>query len=879
MLATETSDIRLQTLQERQEQLIQEYLKQDTSAAPSFLKKQSLLLDDYFHESYEHSAVGPAININKNPYAIVALGGYGRQEQCIHSDVDLLFLFENSIPDEAAALVREFIHPLWNIGMDVGYTVQTPDGCIQLAQKDVEMLTSLLDSRFICGISPLYSKLRDQFRKTFMKDQAGDVIDRVIQRNRERHDRFGDSSYLLQPNLKEGDGGLRDYHTIMWIARIKADVQQPRDLEYYGCMSADEFQRLIRSLAFIWHVRNHLHDLAERKYDQLLFRYQEEIARRMKYRKRNSQLPVERFLGELHGHMNFLKQHEQMQVYEMENEKRPRRGRKPRSASLVEGLQVRRGMLGFVSSRIIPENPFLLMQIFEESARLQLPLSPEARRLVREFLHLVTKQFRTAARAVHSFEQILLSSPSRFNVLEAMNETGFLVRFIPQFNAVLNRIQYDEYHLFPVDKHLLRTVDMIKLFGTTEDPTGKPLCAEIYQRLESPVLLLWATLLHDVGKGKSEGDHSTTGAEVVREIMTVKGYSPEEVDTVSFLVAEHLFLVKIATRRDIQDEETALLCARRIKKIDRLDMLYLLAVADSASTGPKAWNAWTASLMEGLYLNVLSVLRTGELTSTEAVTVMDRKKTLLMEAADTNREQEEIEALFHYMSPRYLLYTPTHDLKDHIALYRRLGDARFIWEISQNIVSDTRTLTLCARDFPGLFSKIAGVFTLNSIRILDAQVYTWRNNIALDVFEVEPPPDRLYEQVKWQQAAEALEATLSGEMDIDTTLRERLSEYGYTRPKPVSGQRHLNRVEIDNESSSFFTIIEVFAYDHPGLLYGITDALFKSRLDVWIAKIATKVDQVVDVFYVRDFDGQKIESPDQLAMIQTEVQKVLGEIL
>ncbi len=868
--APQTANQPLAVLKTAREELIADFL---AGKAPDFLHDHAELLDAYFQESYEASDVGPRIGIEKNPYALIALGGYGRREQCVHSDVDLLFLFEDRVPDEAMVLVEEMVYPLWDVGLEVGHATRSLEDCMSVAESEIEVLTALLDARFICGMSFLHSRLRDRFRERIVEARGDAVIERLIERNRGRHDRFGDSTYLLEPNLKEGDGGLRDYHTVLWIARIKAGLTRPRDLEYMGCLSHEEYVTLTEALGFIWHIRNRLHHMVGRKWDHLRFRFQERIAEEMGYRKADGQQPVERFLGELHRHMEFLKEQHDIRVYELETQAR-RRGRKRALNPAREGLEVRSGMLFFTSSRMIRNHPELLLRIFEESARLRIPLSGEAKRLVREFRHMADAEYRRSPDVLAAFEKILRTPAPRFNALEAMLNTGMLASLLPEFERIINRIQYDEYHLFPVDKHSLRVVQTLASFGTDHDPTGRELCGKLYRELKSPLPMLWAALLHDIGKGDPSGDHSESGEPLVRDLLKGRGYDAEFVDVVAFLVRFHLLLVKTATRRDIQDEETAVICAEQVKDIRRLKMLYLLSVADSYATGPKAWNGWTASLLEGLYLNVLNVLENGELATEEALARMEDRRLDVLARAETEAERAAIAGLVAVMSPRYLLYTGPEDIVSHIRLYQSLGDESVVWQVRRREGTQTRTVTVCARDTPGLFSKIAGAFTLHGMQALDAQVYTWRNNVALDVFEVEPPVDRIYEERKWREAESDLRSALAGELNLAEALAERLADYGDARPETT---RHPSKIVVDNDSSSFFTIIEVFSYNTPGLLFGVTDALFQCRLDVWIAKVATKVDQVVDVFYVRDFDGQKVDAPDQVALIREAIARVIRE--
>jgi len=857
-------------LRENSDHLISGFIKKKS---PDFIKRHAQVLDDYFFESFESSRVGPKMGMEKNPYAIIALGGYGRKEQFIHSDVDLLFLFEKYVPDKAEHLIQEIVYPLWDIGFEVGHATRSLKECVKLAIDDIEVLTSLLDARFVCGMSLLYSSLMEHLRKRFKKKHSTKVIKKLVDISQSRHECFGDSSYLLEPNLKEGQGGLRDYHTMLWIARLKSNLKQFRDLEYYGFLSHDEFQSMRQALEFIGNVRNCLHHLSGRKCDQLYFEYQIKMADALRFGKKNGQQPVERFLSKLHSQMEYLKQQHLMFLYELGLIKDVKPSRKALKHTLIKGLEItKNGMINFVSSEDILRDPNLLMKIFKEGATLNIPLSAEAKRLVREFGYLIDEEFSSSTFNLESFERILAKSSSTFNVLDEMLNSAFLIRFIPEFKEISNRIQYDEYHLYPVDRHLLRTVQNINRFGTSEGISKYPLCSDIYKRLKKSHLLLWAALLHDIGKGETGVNHSISGAEIAQSILFKKGYPTEDIETVSFLIKEHLLLIKTATRRDLNDEETAISCARKIKDIDRLKMLYLLTVADSMATGPKAWSDWTASLLRDLFFKVSNVLEKGELASREAVEAVEKKKSEVLGSAIKHYVKNDLETLFNFMSPRYLLYTPPDSIMEHIELYKNIGTADFIWNVTKTPDSNTRTVTICAQDRPGLFSKIAGTFTLNGLDILDAQIFTWRNNIALDIFEVDPPLDQIFEKQRWQQAEAHLRSALSGDLDLKTALEKKITVYRPAK-RYIKGRPH--QVNVDNDSSSFFTIIEVFTYDFPGLLYTITDALFRCGLDIWVAKIATKVDQVVDVFYVRDFDGQKVDSSDQVEKIKTSIKEVL----
>jgi [protein-PII] uridylyltransferase len=736
---------------------------------------------------------------------------------------------------------------------------------VGLAAKDLNILTPMLDARFICGMSMLYTELLNQLREKVVRKHSARILEALVRSTVARHRQYGDSANLLEPHLKEGQGGLRDYHAMLWLARLTHDLHQPRDLEYAGLLSHAEYQALREALHFIWNVRNHLHHLCGRKCDQLHFENQITLAGLFKFKASGGQQAVERFLGELHGRMELVKQQHQMLLHELGLEGKGRRPRRGPKSALAEGLDISAsGMLTFTGPEAIVRRPEILMRIFEESLLLKIPLSAESRRLVREFAHLLTPARRNAPETARAFERVLLAPAAAAGVLEDMLTSGMLQAFIPEFSKIANRIQYDEYHLYPVDKHLLRTVQTLQQLG--EDKTGTDaLYHRVYRELKDRTPLLWAALLHDIGKAESGADHSQAGAETARRIVRDKGMRTAEADTVAFLVREHLYLVKTATRRDILDEETALAAARRIRDIERLKMLFLLSVADSMATGPAAWNDWTAHLLREFFLKVLNVLEKGELASAEAVAAIENKRGELLRSAADLSERRDFEALFADLTPRYLLAVPAEGIGDHLRLFRRMREADFVWDIRPSAAGATRTVTICAKDRPGLVASIAGVFTLNTINILDVQVFTWRNRTALDIFEVTPPPDRIFEKEKWRRAEEQLQSVLSGKLALSEALKGRLAQGPNGRAR---GAKRPHRVRVDNTSSSFFTIVEVFTYDFPGLLFSVTDALFRCGLDIWVAKIATKVDQVVDAFYVRDIDGQKVDDPHRTAEIR-----------
>lgn len=865
---TTASESPITLLQERKRGLVADFVK---GREPHFVEHHAWILDDYFRESVAGSLTGPRMRVERNPFAVIALGGYGRKEQYLYSDVDVLVLFEKKIPAEAKGLVREIFYPLWDIGLDVGYAIRSLKECIALAGQDFEVMTSLLDARLICGISSLYLELSTLLYGRVLPRRSRAYLDWLSGRNLARHSRFGDAAHLLEPNIKDGLGGLRDYHAMLWAARVMCDIGEPREIEFRGYLSREEIQSLTETVSFISTVRNWLHYLSKRKCDKLYFDHQARLAVVLGFKAQDGQRAVERFLGKLHGHMELLKQcHLMFLNRAISMGGKPARSKKTRRR-ITPGIVIVRDALDFESPEVVLGKPHLLMKIFEKSAALGLPLSVEASRLVREFLYLAD-DFRDSQRVVKSFQKILSSPPGAVDVLDEMLNTGMLAALIPEMKTIVNRIQYDEYHVYPVDKHSVHVVEKLREFQNAQNGGDKGFYRRLLGEIERPELLLWSALLHDLGKGRHRKDHARHGARLAESILERMGFVDDEIDTVSFLVRNHILLIETATRRDINDEKIVVQCARKCRDTERLKMLYLLTVADCGATGPKAWNDWTAMLLRALFFKVHHVLENGELATPESAEVVRKKKRLVFRGAAASMPREELESLFDQMSPRYLLYTPVREIIKHIELYRGMGEKPFVLQVGMSPEGNYRTATICAHDFAGLFSRIAGVLTLNSLDILSARIYTWRNQIALDIFDVKAPPDAFREDETWARVEKDLVSALKGDLALDSVLEQKMKAYWPVR-RAIG--RKPDKVVVDNETSDFHTIVEVYTHDYPGLLYKLTNAFYMGELDVWVAKIATKVDQVVDVFYIRHFDGRKLTDPNEIAELKEAIGRVL----
>ncbi len=857
--------IEARTLITRKQELTDAYLAGGIS---DFMGTMTSLLDEYFFTVYEKSITARKMVMSGNPFAVIALGGYGRKEQCIHSDIDLLILFKETVPPEVESFVQELLYPLWDARFEVGYAVRTIDECLSMSFERFDILTTVLDARFICGASLIYSGFTEAFRKALSGERLKQTLTYLFEHGTKRLEDYGDSTYLVAPDLKSGFGGLRDYHTLLWYAKIKSHITTHRDLEYYGFLSHFEYQSLEEALAYIWDARNRLHHITGRKCDTLHFEYQAEVAALMGMDEKqvDNVSQVEAFLGALHGHMEFLKQINQITFEDILTSGRVKADCLPSTRPAgIPGLEIRKRRLHFANTVVILQHPALLLEIFLESGRTRIPLSIEARRVVSEFLHLVDGDMCTAPEGIKIFKRLLALSFWEFNVLNVMLATGILEKFIPEFSAIKDKIQYNHYHLFPVDKHSIRCVQILNSFRTPGEGAFSALYADVFKEVRNKNLLLTVGLLHDIGKSDPAKEHSKSGARMARPILERLDFSKREVEDGTFLIRNHLLMAKTATRRDISDEETAIYMADKVGKIRLLRMLFLLTVADSQATGPKAWNDWTESLVKELFLKTLNILKGGELATQKTRRLIEGKKAEVMALAETQGLSLDREKDLGVLGQRYLLNVSAHRILSHVQLHQDLGNRDFIWKVSREEGTDIRTVTVCGRERPGFYSKIAGVFFMNNIDVVASQAYPMGDHHILDIFKVAPPKDRLFETEKWEKA----EADLVRALKDDTFLDRARKKIPTTLTLPPGKQPAPSQVRIDNETSSFFTIIEVLTYDYSGLLFTITDTFYRNGLNVNVAVVGTKVDQVIDTFYVRDLaSDHKIESQETLNHIK-----------
>jgi [protein-PII] uridylyltransferase len=851
-----------QELHESKKNLISLFSSGKVTAA--FQELYTEMVDQYFRRSMQESKIGQRLFRDKTPLAFMAVGGYGRRGLCLHSDIDLLILFGRHIPKNADTLVDEILYPLWDIGMDLGYAIRTIGDCISLGQKDFASLASMLDARFLCGNSQLYMDFVERFYDKVISKRKTAFRSWLEEQEENRARTFGSASYLLEPNLKEGIGGLRDYHHILWLSKTLFQLGALKELEKTAKISQEEYNNLVRCVQFILIVRNHLHLIPNRKNDRLGFEYQEEIAKRLGYKNRRDFLAVEQFLGKLHSAMVALHTLRNSFAVSLARKEVPKE--KGIDPGLIPGnFRLFGKELSFANEKDALHNPLLLMEIFELSSRLGYPLSFHTRRKVRELLYLVNDDFIKSEWASTLFIHII-KNQNCSQTLDQMFETGFLGTFIPEFGRIAHRVQFDAYHIFPVGRHSLETIKYLKSIHKQKEI----LLPGIFLELPNPESLLLAALFHDIGK--TGRDHANKGVITARGVLKRFNLGPEITNDILFLIQHHLLLAETATRRDLGDERIVLQFALKVETVRRLKMLYLLTWADSKATNPTAWNDWIATLVQELFFKTLHILEGSQLAAPDTSRKIKRIRSKLRKALAATTNTDDLERILDAISTRYLLNTPVSDIIHHIEMAQKISglpesqkDTTFFFHAKEADTADHWEAVLLAKDRPGLFSDITGILALNDINILSADIYTWQDSTAVDVFKVDKPLDPIHTNEIWDRVRNDLTETLGKGIHLHRRLSEKAAaSFLHKKKRP---NRHPT-VKIDNESSDFFTIIDVYADDQMGLLYIITNTLFRLGLDIRVARIASKADQIADTFYVRDLEGQKIEDDERLREIK-----------
>jgi [protein-PII] uridylyltransferase len=808
--------------------------------------------------------------------AIVAVGGYGRGELAPYSDIDLLFLLPYKQTPHTEQVVEYLLYLLWDLGLKIGHATRSVAECLRQAKADLTIRTALLEARYLWGEQALFDEFRRRFDAEVVKGSAAQFVEGKLAERDARHKRVGDSRYQLEPNVKEGKGGLRDLHTLFWIAKYIYRTDDVGKLVDLGVLSTDASQRFARAQQFLWTVRCHLHYLAGRAEERLTFDLQAEIGRRMGYTDHAGSRRVERFMKHYFLVAKDVGDLTRIFCAILEADQKTKR-----RLSWLRWGNNRRSLAGFLvdgqwltipSDDFFRNDPVALLRLFHVSQQHGLDIHPRALRAATHSLRLINQELRENKEANRLFLEILTSHKDPETTLRRMNEAGVFGRFVPDFGRVVAQMQYDMYHVYTVDEHTLFAIGILHQIerGLLEDEL--PLATQLMPTIVSRRALYLAVLLHDIGKGRGS-DHSIIGEQIALKLGPRLGLSDEETETVAWLVRWHLLMSGTAFKLDTSDEQTIQNFVERVQSPERLKLLLVLTVADIRAVGPKVWNGWKAALLRELYHRAIEVISgelSGEGQRSRVAAAQGALRPLLPDFSET-----EFAA---FCSRGYPFYWLSFDAATHARHARLVREAETTWapltvEKRVDVQRSVTEITLYTADHPGLFSRIAGALAVCGANIVDAKIMTMSNGMALDTFWVQDSTGAPFDRPdKLARLAVVFEKVLTGDLKPHRELARPPAFPSRTRVFTVPP-----RVLVDNKASTSHTVIEVNGRDRPGLLFELTRALTNVNLQISSAKISTYGEKVVDVFYVKDLFGHKVEHPTKLADIHRTLEAVLAK--
>ncbi len=810
--------------------------------------------------------------------AVVATGGYGRGLLAPGSDIDLLFLLPYKQTAWGESVAEAILYCLWDMGLKVGHATRSVSECIRQAKADMTIRTSVLETRFLLGDHKLFDELVMRFDREIAQNTAAEFVTAKLAEREDRIRKAGQSRYLVEPNIKDGKGGLRDLHTLFWIAKYVYRVREPEDLIEKDVFDRREYSRFRRCENFLWSVRCHMHFVTGRAEERLSFDIQREIAVRLGYTEHPGLQEVERFMkhyfliakdvGDLTAILCSELEDQQAKAAPVLSRVMARfRTRTPRTLRESDDFVVDNNRINIADPEAFQRDPVNLIRIFQLAQKHNLAFHPDAMHAATRSLKLIDGKLRASEEANRLFLEILTSKNETETVLRRMNEAGVLGHYVRAFGRVVAMMQFNMYHHYTVDEHLLRCIGVlseIERGDNSEFALANELMRSIQPRHR--VLLRVTLFLHDVAKGRIE-DHSIAGARIARAFCPRLGLTPAETETVSWLIEHHLLMSTIAQSRDLSDRKTIENFAAVVQSPERLKLLTILTTADIRAVGPGVWNSWKAQLLRALYYETEPVLTGG-------FSEVDRAQRVKIAQAEFKAQfpewsTEELEAYVARLYPAYWLKVDLpHKLK-HTLFVRAAEEAgkslstTFQFDRERGVTE----LLVLAPDHPRLLSVIAGACTVASANIVDAQIYTTTDGLALDTisisrgFEHDEDEGRRAERI-----ITSIEQALRGDLRIPEVVAQRAVTKGRLKAFAVEPE-----ATISNKWSNRYTMIEVSGLDRPGLLYALTSTLSKLNLNIVSAHVATFGERVVDVFYVVDLHGAKITSATRQAAIKSAV--------
>lgn len=787
--------------------------------------------------------------------SVLAVGGYGRNELFPFSDIDLMFLYDGAKPP-AGVLAEYILYGLWDLGMNVGHAVRTTDEALQAAQDDVTICTTLLDARRISGDSRQCEEFQARFRAYVASQSAIEFVERKLAERDARHQRCGDSRYVLEPNVKEGKGGLRDLQTLMWLAQYIYDVHSIEELVSLHLLTQDEFVAFRKSRDFLWRVRMHLHLIAGRPEERLTFDMQRAVAEATGYKDESGHLAVERFMKQYFLVARTVGNLTRSVCAVLEEDKK----RKPRIALVSRMEQPDLGEFCLDGERLstreedsFDKDPAQLIALFQVAHEQGLDIHPRTLQLITRKLWLIDGALRRNNVANQAFMDILLSRKNPEHTLRRMNDAGVLGRFVPDFGKVIGQMQFDMYHVYTVDEHTLCALGILHQIESGKYQQEMPAISKVFPLIKSRRVLYLSVFAHDIAKGRG-GDHSVLGEVVVRKLGRRFGFTAHEVETCAWLVRYHLLMSRTAFKRDTNDPKTIEDFVAMVQSPERLRLLLALTVADIRAVGPKVWNGWKGALLRDLYYR-----SEAHMGASDAPQRSDEEASLRAELQRLlpDWSAAEIDA---YLEEGNSSFWQACEPAVHASIARLLREKG---QTDRPLVMNTRSsdflsitdVLLCTPDQQGLFSRISGAMALAGANILGAKIFTLKNGMAVEMFHIQDISGQAFnDPEKLARLQEYITRAVKGELDMASEIAARRMSY----PSRMEAFKVPPRVFIENKVSAHHTVIEVGGRDRVGFLHSVTKAIAELGLTIATAHITTYGERAVDVFYVKDMFGMKI---------------------
>jgi len=833
----------------------------ELAAAQSFLTDQLLRLAADVVVTSLYPLANPT---QSERLALVAVGGYGRGQMAPFSDIDIVFITPWKQTPWGEQVIETLLYLFWDLGLKIGHATRSLDDVVRIGRADMTVRTAFLESRFVWGDQPLYEEATARFRKEVVAGTTRAFVAEKLAEREARHQRMGDSRYVVEPNLKEGKGGLRDLHALFWIGKYLHQVDSIADLVEKGLLTAAELRQFRRAESFLWAVRIMLHHVTGRAEERLTFDVQRELAQRLRYANRDSMSAVERFMrhyflmaksvGDLTGlFLAHLDESTARPAWLPSLTRRPAR---------LKGFTLKRGQIGVPSDDFFTADPVRLLEMFALADSEGLAIHPLAMRAAARDANLIDERVRRDRTANALFLAVLTSPRDPEPILRWMNEAGVFGRFVPDFGRVVAQMQYDMYHHYTVDEHTIRAIGLVARVERGDLKAEHSLSSAIIHQLVNRRVLHVAVLLHDIAKGRG-GDHSLLGADIARRLCPRLGLSSEETETVAWLVEHHLLMSRTAFKRDLADFKTILDFAEKVASPERLRLLLLLTIVDIRAVGPGVWNGWKAQLLRELYESAEEVLRLGHKQKGRTERIAAKQAGL---RSALGWPEKRFTAYARRLPDSYWIAEAPDVLTANAALVADADGQEQVLAIgcTPDPNRGTTLVTIYATDHPGLFYRIAGAISLAGANIFDARIHTTRDGMAIDNFVVLDPLGRPFAE---QQQLARLKRSIADVLEGRIRLADKLAARPLARRK-AELFRVEPRVLIDNKASNRYTVIEVNASDRPALLYALTNGLFQQKLTIHSAHIATYGEKATDTFYVTDLTGAKIDNPVRLKAIE-----------